>query len=321
VKNTRVRAAESAPRPRLDANPRAGKPRPGALDAGAVMLMLVLCALWGFNHVSAKLAAPGMSFVLQSAVRFAIAAILLTAWASLRGVRLVSRDGTALPGLLVGLMFAGEFLCIAAGLNYTTAARMTVLVNLAPCWTVLGLALCVRHERLNLAQSSGMALGVLGTAIAFGEAFGAGAGGTLPGDILAVLGGMLWGLTTVVVRISPLARANPVRTLWYQLAIAAPLLWAASHALHEPGLIAWSPRLVLNLLFQGVIIAFISYLLWFQLLTRYLASRLAAFTFITPIFGVLAAVLVLGEPATLALVSGAAAIALGLFLINRRPAR
>ena len=86
--------------------------------------------------------------------------------------------------------------------------------------------------------------------------------------------------------------------LFYQLAVSALLLPVASRLLGEPGVIAWTPRAVASLAYQAVVVAFASYLTWFWLLTRYLAGRLAVFSFLTPLFGVVFGTTILGEPLT-----------------------
>ena len=53
-----------------------------------------------------------------------------------------------------------------------------------------------------------------------------------------------------------------------------------------------------SLAYQTVWVVSITFALWFALIVRYSASRLSAFTFLTPLFGVAAGHLVLGEPLT-----------------------
>ena len=79
-----------------------------------------------------------------------------------------------------------------------------------------------------------------------------------------------------------------------------------------------TPVVVASLVFQFVIVAFASYLAWFWLLTRYLASRLSVFSFLTPLFGVAAGVILLGEPVTVAFLGAAALVGAGIFLVNSR---
>ena len=287
------------------------------LDAQAISMMLALTALWGFQQVAIKLTAPDVSLVMQAALRTALAAVLLVAWARWRGIALLSRDGTLAAGLAAGLLFGLEFVFIYAGLGHTAASRMTVFIYLAPVLTALGLHWLVAGERLARAQWLGVGVAFAGIALAFGEAFAA-ARSSLLGDFFGLVAAVLWAATTVLIRATSLSRATAAKTLFYQLAVAAPLLLAASLLMGEKGVVALTPLALASLAYQGVIVAFASYLAWFWLLTRYLAARLSVFSFMTPLFGVLAGVAVLGEPLTPSFVGAALLVGAGIVLVNRR---
>jgi drug/metabolite transporter (DMT)-like permease len=288
------------------------------LDARALSLMLVLTALWGFQQVAIKLTAPDVALVMQAALRTFLAAGLLLAWARARGIPLFSRDGTLAAGLGAGLLFGGEFVFIYAGLEHTAASRMVVFIYLAPIVTALGVHWLVPGERLRRGQWLGVLLAFAGVALAFGEGFVAAQRATLLGDLFGLAAAVLWGLTTVLIRATRLSRASAEKTLFYQLAVAAPLLLAASLAMGEAGVVALTPFALASLAYQGAIVAFASYLAWFWLLTRYLAGRLAVFSFMTPLFGVLAGVAVLGEPLRPAFAGAALLVGAGIVLVNRR---
>ena len=289
-----------------------------ALDANAFALMLVLTALWGFQQVAIKLTAPDISLVMQAALRTFLAAALLIAWARWRGIALFSRDGTLAAGIGAGLLFGGEFVFIYAGLEHTAASRMVVFIYLAPIVTALGVHWWVPGEHLVRAQWFGVALAFGGVALAFGDGFVAARGATLLGDVFGLVAAVLWGATTVLIRATRLGRASAAKTLFYQLGVAAPLLLAASLAMGERGVVQLTPLAAASLLYQGAIVAFASYLVWFWLLTRYLAGRLAVFSFMTPLFGVIAGVAVLGEPLTLTFAAAALLVGGGIALVNRR---
>jgi drug/metabolite transporter (DMT)-like permease len=280
--------------------------------------MLLLCFLWGFTYVLSKLAAHDVSFVMQAGVRSIIAALLLMVWARLRGVPLFGRDGTLAAGLLAGTLFAAEFLFIFAGLNYTGASRMVVFIYLAPCFTALGLHWLVPGERLDLRQWAGIALAFAGMAAAFADGFVADRA-SLTGDAFGVIAAALWAATTVIIRVSRLGSASAAKTLFYQLGVSALTLPFASAAIGEAGVIALTPIAVASLLYQGVVISFVSNLIWFWLLTRYLAGRLSVFTFLSPLFGVAISVAVLGEPLRPAFVAAVALVGAGIYLVNRAP--
>jgi drug/metabolite transporter (DMT)-like permease len=288
-----------------------------ALDASAFSLMLGLTALWGFQQVAIKLTAPDVSLVMQAAIRSVIATALLLAWAQWRGTPLFGRDGTLGAGVAAGLLFGGEFIFIYGGLEHTAASRMVVFIYLAPVLTALGLHWLVPGEKLARAQWAGVLVAFAGIALAFGDGFAA-ARGSLLGDVFGLIAAALWAATTVLIRATSLARISAAKTLFYQLAVSAPMLLAASLLMGEKGVMALTPLALASLAYQGVIVAFVSYLVWFWLLTRYLAARLSVFSFLTPLFGVLFGVLILSEPFTPSFVGAALLVGAGIVLVNRR---
>lgn len=288
-----------------------------ALDARAYAVMLLLTALWGFQQVTVKAIAADVSLVMQAALRSILACALLLAWARLRGIALFGRDGTLGPGLFAGLLFGAEFVFIYAGLGHTNASRMSVFIYLAPPLTALGLHFFVRGERLAPRQWLGVAIAFCGILLAFGEGFLHGRS-TIAGDLCGIVAALLWAATTVVIRASRLSGASAEKTLLYQLGVSALMLPAASILLGEPGFSGFNVLVLASLFYQGAVVAFASYLAWFWLLTRYFAARLSVLSFLTPIFGVLFGVALLGEPLSAAFALAASLVGAGIVLVNLR---
>jgi drug/metabolite transporter (DMT)-like permease len=286
-------------------------------DALAMSIMVVLCMCWGFQQITIKVANAGISPILQAGLRSIIAAVVLLAWAGLRRIPLLTRDGTLVAGMAAGALFAGEFVFIYTGLTHTTVSRMVVFIYTAPCLTALGLQWFVPGERLNASQWTGVMLAFLGVVLAFADGFSTAKGSTLIGDVFGVIAAVLWAATTVLVRATRLTSASATKTLFYQLGFSALLLPLASLVAGEPGIIALTPKVIASVAFQGVIVAFASYLAWFWLLTRYLAGRLAVFSFLTPLFGVAFGVVLLGDPLNAAFIGAALLVAAGIVLVNR----
>lgn len=284
----------------------------------AFALMILLCAIWGFQQVTIKIAIEGISPILQSGIRSTVGLALLTLWALWRRQALFAADGTLRMGLLVGALFSLEFVFIYAGLAHTTASRMIVFLYTAPCFTVLGLHWFVPGERLGPRHFAGVALAFAGLAVGFlGD--GGTAADTFLGDLFGLLAAIGWAATTVLIRASGLSRISATKVLWYQLAVSAAIMLPLSPMLGESGITALADLttpVLLALAYQGVIVAFASYLAWFWLLQRYLVGRLMVFSFLTPIFGVAFGVLFLNDPLTTSFLFAAGCVAAGIVLVN-----
>lgn len=290
------------------------------LDALAMGLMILLCVTWGLNQVAAKVANDSISPLLQAGLRSAGATVLVWGWSALRGTRLFARDGSLWPGLAAGLLFAAEFGIIFWALTLTTASRGVIFLYTAPFSVAIGLHWLVPAERLGPWQVLGLVCAFLGVVAAFAESLGMPSGRQWIGDAAMLVAAILWGATTVLVRASRLATISPSKTLLYQLAFSAVTLPLASLAFGEAGFSHPTAIGLLSLAWQIVIVAFASYLGWFWLISRYPATRLSGFSFLTPLFGMIAGALLLDEPVTKTLALAMLLVAVGLWLINRRPA-
>ena len=301
-------------------DPIALRERKSHLDALAVTTLVVCCFLWGLNQVAAKAALPEIGALWQAALRSTGAAALLWLWARARGISLFDRDGTLPGGLLAGALFAAEFFCIFVGLQFTTASRMVVFIYTSPFVVALGMPLISRAERLHAVQAIGLVLAFAGVASAFSEGFSQPAAGPQQwiGDALGVLAGILWGATTLAIRATKLTHASAEKTLFYQLAVSAVLLLAGAAATAPPPLHALSPLAWGSLAFQVVVVSFASYLVWFWLIRHYPATRIASFTMLTPVFGLILGALLLAEPITARLLIALATVAAGILLVNRK---
>ena len=289
------------------------------LDARSAGLMLLLCVCWGLQQVATKFAAPSMGTVLQTGVRSGIAAVLVAVLMRWRGTAFAVRDGTLLAGVAAGLLFAAEFLCIALSLTLTSASHLVVFLYTAPIFTVLGLHWLVPGERLHARQWFGIVLAFAGIALAFASGFEQQAGpGSVIGDAMGVLAGILWAASTLVIRRSRLSDAPPTKTLLYQLGISALILLPLAFVLGQFGTVAMTPLAWVSLMFQSVVVTFASYLAWFWILRKYLASRVSVFSFLTPLFGVAFGVLLLHEVVGLRFALGAALVLSGIVMVNWR---
>jgi drug/metabolite transporter (DMT)-like permease len=292
-------------------------PRATDLDARAAAILVVCCAIWGLGLVMVKLANAGISPVLNSGLRSVFGGLILFAWARARGISLFAADGALWAGIGCGVLFAFEFITLYAGLSLTQVARGTIFLHCAPFVAAYGEHLCVPGHRLTRTKVVGLLAAFAGLVVALGSG---GQGLTremLAGDVLCLIGGIFWGLTTVVVRATRLRSAPAEKTMLYQLATSAVVLLAASWAIGERGITQLTPTAVGAFAYTVFFVVVVGYTTWFWLMRTYSAASLHTFTFLSPIFGVLFGHLLLGEPVGPAMLFGLVLVALGIWLVNR----
>jgi drug/metabolite transporter (DMT)-like permease len=290
----------------------AGRP----LSPGAVALMLMLCLSWGFNQIAVKLVLPDVPPMLQALTRSVGALPVLLIIARARGVRLFERDGTLWPGVSAGVIFGIEFVLIYRGLLLTSASRAAVFLYTAPFFVALGSYLFL-GERLRPSQWGGLALCFTGVALAIGVPQANVDANVLLGDLLIVGGGALWAATTLLVKATALIKAPAEKGLGYQVALSIPILafaaWITGERItHVPNALSLS-----LLAYQSFWVVGLTFTLWFALVKTYSASKLSAFTFITPLFGVVASYFIMHDTLTLTFGAAALLVIAGLFLVNK----
>jgi drug/metabolite transporter (DMT)-like permease len=272
--------------------------------------------VWGAQQVAMKAVAADVAPTMQLGIRFAGAALFFGAWVFMREGRAALADGTLRSGVLLGSLFALEFIFVGEALAHTTAAHTIVFLYSAPIFTALGLQF-LPEERLLRLQWAGIIVAFLGIVVAFLGGSGRLSGEMLEGDLLALLGGGSWGLSNVVLRRGRVGNATTEKTVLYQVGMAAVLLLTFAARTGQTRMLLSLP-VILALLFQMLVISIASYLAWFWLLRHYLASRLMLLSLLTPIFGVALGALLLGDPIDLRFALGTVLVLVGILIVNAR---
>ena len=288
------------------------------LDARASGLMIVLCIVWGSQQVVLKIAAADISPIMQIAIRSGLSALLVFPLIQLQqGTHLYSK-AYLWPGIWLAFLFSAEFLLVAQALILTSASHTVVLLYTAPIFVALGLHWKLPSERLSKVQWSGILIafvGIVTTFIGRENLLEQGLSQVVWGDLLALLAGIMWALTTISLRLSKLNEAHPTQTLFYQLLGGFVFLFPLAFVLGQAE-INWTYIAIGSLVFHTLIMSFMSLMLWFWLLRNYLASHLGVFSFLTPIFGLLFGVLLLNETIEPNFIFGTILVMVGVLVVS-----
>ena len=291
---------------------------PRQISLQIMLLMVLMCVVWGGAQPAVRIASQGMPPLLQAGLRSVVSGALLAAWCLLRGMAPMRFDRTIPWGLLSGGIFAGEFICQYTGLGMTNVSRGVLFIYSAPFVAAAGAHFLIPAERLTPLRASGLLLAFLGLLLAFWRGLSAPDPRQIVGDLLCLIMGCLWGCDMLVIKLSPLRAIAPERVLFYSLTVSAPILLAASWLAGEPGIVRFDIPIAAAFGYTAVIVSFISYTVNVWLLQRYPAASLGSFIFLSPIVGVAIAGLMLGETLPPELILALALIAAGIWLVNRR---
>jgi drug/metabolite transporter (DMT)-like permease len=300
----------------MSSDPLIATPAGRPLNAGAIALLLVLCLTWAFNQIAIKLVMQDIPPFLQATIRSCGALLVILLVARLRGTKLFERDSTLKAGLLAGLLFSLEFILIYRGLQFTSASRAAVFLYTAPFFVALG-AYRFLGERLRVLQWGGLALSFAGVAFAIGLPQPNVDARVLLGDLMLVGGAVMWAGTTLAVKATALLKAPAEKSLGYQVAVSIPILGIAAMLSGETLSRVPSGLSLILMAWQSIWVVGLTFLLWFGLVRTYSASKLSAFTFITPLFGVAAGYFIMHDTLTVAFGVAALLVVAGLYLVNR----
>jgi len=284
-----------------------------------IATLLVLALIWGANMAVIKIGARELPPLFMAGLRSLVASACLYIWIKAKRLTLFPSTKVLLHGIVVGLLFGSEFGFIYVGLEYTLASRTYVLVYTAPFFVAVGAHFFLENDRLNRWKAAGLILAFAGVVTLFMKDLGSFSLSALPGDLMILAAGALWGATTVYIKKYLSHHTVPLQTLFYHVFFSAPPLFLMSILLEDPIVLSLSLAAGFSVFYQCIIVAFLSYLVWFELIHRYPVSLLHAFSFFTPVFGVfLSGALILGEIMSPNLIVALILVSLGMVLVNRK---
>lgn len=277
---------------------------------------MLISILWGANTVVIKMGLEEAPPLRLACMRFVVGGgvICLWAWATGRfaGFRVAPAEWR--PLVLLGLLFSVQMAATNVGTWLTSAAHASILINLYAVHTVVLAHFLIPGDRLTARKLAGVLVAYAGTVLLGVRQVTHGAP-TLIGDVVVTVAGVLLAERTIYLA-RAVQRLDPVKLLLTQ-AIVGTAVFVVVSGLVEPAPTRWTMRLAGSVAYQGVLISGFNFVVNLALLRRYRPSALSAFFLTQPIFGVIAAALVAGDPLTPDLVIACAAVAVGIGLTSR----
>ena len=266
--------------------------------------------------VSIKVTTRGIPPLLTATLRSVGSLALVWFYALLRGERVMPRRRDFGHGIVIGLLFGGFFFFLYWGSAFTDASRATIFVNANPLWVAAGAHFLLPHDKLSRIKSTGLICSFLGLILVFEAKSPTLAPFHWVGDLMELLSGLFWAASAIYIKRYPAGRSQ-LQTLFVQLFFSVPILALGWLVFEHKGPVMLNSTMVANLLYQIVIVGFLSYFVWLRLIHLHPVSKVSAFIFLSPLFGVLLSGLILKEEIPMLLWVGLALAASGLYLVNR----
>jgi drug/metabolite transporter (DMT)-like permease len=288
--------------------------RKDSLDGFGLFLLLGVQGLLAVNQILIKLVNVGIQPVFFAGLRSLLAIGFVWAWLAWRGRPPRLTRASLWAGLLIGALFAAEFLFLFLAIDLTTVGRSALIMYSMPVWYAL-LAHFGLGERITPTKAAGLACAFLGCAAAIlsrpdtGEA-------SLAGDLCALAAAWGWALTAFVARRPVMRAEGPEMQLFWMVLVSAPILLLVA-PFFGPLIRDLQPLHIVGLLFQSSIVVAGGFIAWLWLLSVYPSSTVASFSFLTPILALLLGAFLFGETLGLPILLAAVLVASGIVLMNR----
>lgn len=284
------------------------------LDAFGGSILVGVTLLLAVNQITVKLGSAGLQPVFYAGLRSVLAIFFVWAWLVFRGRPPRLRRETLGQGLLIGTLFAAEFLFLFLAIDLTTVGRASIIMYSMPVWFAI-LAHFGLGERVSPVKAAGLLLAFAGCVWALlsrpatGEA-------SLAGDLCALGAAWGWALTAFVARRPVMRAEGPELQLFWMVLVSGPLLLLAA-PFFGPLIRDLQPIHIVWLVFQSSVVVAGGFISWLWLMSVYPSSTVASFSFLTPILALGLGALIFGESLTWSILGSAAFVAAGIVLINR----
>ena len=286
------------------------------LEGRSIVLLLVLTLLWGITFPAMKVALRGFPPIFLNGFRFLLAGVLFMPLCRLRGIPLVrGTQGARLHLLFYALTGALGVILLLVGVKHTLANRSSILFNTSPVWVlVLGIFL-LPGDRLTLNKWMGTGLAFLGVLLLFTGGGDLNPGASHLGDGLVLGAASVWGIRIVFLKHFPRQTRTETIQVW-QFLIGGPILTALGLAFENIRDIHLDRSVIVSFLYLAVVSSAVGYFLWTYLVQKEVATKVAPFMFLSPVFGVMASSAILGERITGQILVSLGLVGAGIFLVN-----
>jgi drug/metabolite transporter (DMT)-like permease len=292
--------------------------RNDSVGLGAALLALLAALLWGGNQPFIKIGLSGMPPLAMAAARFAVGLVVVSVAAAIAGVSLRLQGAHTIRLLGLSALFVLQIVLLNEGTQLTSASRSSVLISAHPFFIALFCHVWVPGDRLTLTKVVGISLAFAGMLLIFSDALTLQDHGRfLWGDLIVFGSAILLGLRQVVLK-RLVHDMHPYAVLFWQSMFGVPAFCVLAFLFERGQVWDLTGPVIAAVLYQGIVVAGLCFILWLYLLRHHSASKLGIFGFATPILGVLLSVVLLQDEVTVQLVLSMLLVAVGIAIVNGR---
>ncbi|HET6426104.1 MAG TPA: DMT family transporter, partial [Planctomycetaceae bacterium] len=224
------------------------------------------------------------------------------------------------PIVIAGTLLFLQITTFTFGAAWTSSSHASLFVNTFVFWVVGLEQVFLKTERLTTSKAIGLLVAAVGVGALLGPtSFGAVAQNDPPsviGDAMLLFSAFLLGVKFVYTKFA-LRVIGPTELIFWHDVVAVAQFAIAAAVWERPDFTQVTVPAAAGLIYQGVLVGGVCFALQAQLLRQYSASRIAVFSFLTPLVGMLLGSWLRGDHLSVALLVGGVAVAGGIYLVNR----
>lgn len=288
-----------------------------SIDGIAALFLIIFSVLLGLNQVLVKLVNEGMHPIFQVALRSTLAIFPILIYCYIRKKKIDFFDGSFLPGLIAGVLFAIEFILLFTALDYSTVTRVSLIFYTMPVWLTVAAHFLIKNDTLTLNKFIGLIIALIGLIFAIYQPVTNYNIQQFYGDLFSLLASFCWAIIAIMLKTTRLTRSSPETQLLYQLIVSGIILLPISLML-EDFIRDINNQTILIFSFQVIVIMCLGFIGWLWIMSKYSASSTSSFAFLTPISGVLFGWLMMDDVINEQIFISLFLTCLGIYIINKK---
>ncbi len=288
-----------------------------SIDGIAALFLIIFSILLGLNQVLVKLVNEGMHPIFQVALRSTLAIFPILIYCYIRKKKIDFFDGSFLPGLIAGVLFAIEFILLFTALDYSTVTRVSLIFYTMPVWLTVAAHFLIKNDTLTLNKFIGLIIALIGLIFAIYQPVTNYNIQQFYGDLFSLLASFCWAIIAIMLKTTRLTRSSPETQLLYQLIVSGIILLPISLML-EDFIRDINNQIILIFSFQVIVIMCLGFIGWLWIMSKYSASSTSSFAFLTPISGVLFGWLMMDDVINEQIFISLFLTCLGIYIINKK---
>jgi len=280
--------------------------------------LFLLIILWATNAVVVKIAVRDIPPLWAAFLRFFPALPFIALFIKWNGSGFSVTGKDVLRISILAFLMVFQIYSFNLGSQYTTGGRVTLFIFSYPLFVPILAPIFIKEEKFEPKNIVGSVIAFIGLIVALRSNISGTSSSTFKGDIIELISCVT--LSIIIVYNKRLVKKiNKWRVIFWEFFIGVILFFLGAIIFEEFQIHQVQPDAWLALIFQSMVISVFCFMSWQYLIARHNSSSVSVFFFLTPLMGMIIAILILNEAFDPGLIIGCMFVGAGILIVNRTP--